>query len=88
MTRRDVRERLAALLDRLDASERFALLKLALGGLRIGASARLAKTALAQAFALDLDAVEEVWHAHSPPNDEQFARGEGRPPPPAHEERA
>ncbi len=50
----------AALLDRLDAEERFALLKLATGGLRIGVSARLAKTALAQAFDLDVDAVEEV----------------------------
>jgi DNA ligase-1 len=88
MTRRDVRERLAALLDRLDASERFALLKLALGGLRIGVSARLAKTALAQAFALDLDAVEEVWHALSPPYDELFDWGEGRAPRPALEERA
>ena len=35
------------LLDRLDASGRFALLKLATGGLRVGVSARLAKQALA-----------------------------------------
>ena len=39
---------LAALLDRLGQSERFALLKLATGGLRVGVSARLAKLALAE----------------------------------------
>ena len=39
-----------------------ALLKMATGALRVGVSARLAKTALAQAFDLDVDAVEEVWH--------------------------
>ena len=50
------------MLDRLDAEERFALLKMATGALRIGVSARLAKTALAQAFGLDVEAVEEVWH--------------------------
>jgi DNA ligase 1 len=59
---------LARMLDHLDASGRFALLKLATGELRIGVSARLAKLALAQAFALDVDAVEEVWHAIAPPS--------------------
>ena len=37
----------ASLLDRLDPSGRFALIKLVTGGLRIGVSARLAKQALA-----------------------------------------
>mgnify|MGYP006205640495 CR=1 FL=1 len=41
-------------------------------------SARLAKTAFAQAFALDVDAVEEVWHALRPPYAELFAWGEGK----------
>jgi DNA ligase-1 len=69
---------LAAMLDHLDASGRYALLKLATGELRIGVSARLAKTALAQAFALDLDAVEEVWHGIGPPYLPLFAWAEGR----------
>ncbi len=73
---------LAAMLDRLDASERFALLKMATGALRIGVSARLAKTALAQAFGLDVDAVEEVWHGLAPPYAPLFAWGEGRGPQP------
>jgi DNA ligase-1 len=69
---------LATMLDHLDASGRFALLKLATGGLRVGISARLAKTALAQAFDLDVDAVEEVWHGLRPPYEPLFAWGEGR----------
>jgi DNA ligase-1 len=69
---------LAAMLDHLDASGRFALLKLATGALRIGISARLAKVALAQAFGLDVDAVEEVWHGIGPPYAAIFAWAEGR----------
>ncbi|HEY0112233.1 MAG TPA: cisplatin damage response ATP-dependent DNA ligase [Allosphingosinicella sp.] len=69
---------LAQMLDHLDASGRYALLKLATGELRIGVSARLAKTALAQAFGLDVDAVEEVWHGIGPPYLPLFAWAEGR----------
>ncbi len=57
---------------------RFALLKLATGALRIGISARLAKVALAGAFGLDVDAVEEVWHGIGPPYLPIFAWAEGR----------
>ncbi|HEX9947571.1 MAG TPA: cisplatin damage response ATP-dependent DNA ligase [Allosphingosinicella sp.] len=69
---------LAQMLDHLDSSGRYALLKLATGELRIGVSARLAKTALAQAFGLDVDAVEEVWHGIGPPYLPLFAWAEGR----------
>jgi DNA ligase-1 len=69
---------LASMLDHLDASGRFALLKLALGELRVGINARLAKQALAQAFGLDVDAVEEVWHGLRPPFAELFDWAEGR----------
>src|SRR3954452_22176293 len=69
---------LARMLDHLDASGRYALLKLATGELRIGVSARLAKTALAQAFGLDVAAVEEVWHGIGPPYLPLFAWAEGR----------
>jgi DNA ligase-1 len=69
---------LAAMLDHLDASGRYALLKLATGELRLGVSARLAKTALARAFGLDVDAVEEVWHGIGPPYLPLFAWAEGR----------
>ena len=69
---------LASMLDHLDASGRFALLKLATGELRVGISARLAKQALANAFGLDVDAVEEVWHGLRPPYAELFDWAEGR----------
>jgi DNA ligase-1 len=69
---------LAEMLDHLDASGRYALLKLATGELRIGVSARLAKTALAEAFGLEVDAVEEVWHGIPQPYTALFAWAEGR----------
>lgn len=78
LSRSDAPAALAAMLDRLDADERFALLKLATGALRVGVSARLAKTALAQAFGLDVDAVEEVWHGLVPPYAPLFDWAEGR----------
>jgi DNA ligase-1 len=66
------------MLDHLDASGRYALLKLATGELRVGINARLAKQALANAFGLDVDAVEEVWHGLAPPYSELFDWAEGR----------
>ena len=69
---------LAAMLDHLDASGRFALLKLATGGLRVGVSARLAKQAFANAFGLAIEGVEEVWHGLEPPYVELFDWAEGR----------
>jgi DNA ligase-1 len=77
-TRSDAPAILASLLDRLDADGRYALLKLALGGMRVGVSARLAKQAFAQAFDLAIDDVEELWHAIPPPYAPLFAWGEGR----------
>jgi DNA ligase 1 len=74
----DAPAELARMLDHLDSSGRFALLKLATGELRLGVSARLAKTALANAFGLDVDAVEEVWHGIGPPYLPLFAWAEGR----------
>lgn len=67
MTRSTVNAQLAHLLDRLDPNGRFALLKMATGAMRIGVSARLAKTAFAQAFAVEVEEVEELWHGLEPP---------------------
>jgi DNA ligase-1 len=78
LSRSDAPAVLADLLDRLNPEERFALLKMATGALRIGVSARLAKTALAQGFGLDVDAVEEVWHGIRPPYAPLFDWAEGR----------
>ncbi|MGX5714081.1 cisplatin damage response ATP-dependent DNA ligase [Sphingopyxis terrae subsp. ummariensis] len=81
-SRSDAPAIVAALLDRLDADGRYALLKLALGGMRVGVSARLAKQAFAQAFGVPVDDVEELWHAIPPPYAPLFAWGEGRAPRP------
>lgn len=77
-TRLDAPQVLARMLDHLDASGRYALLKLAVGELRVGINARLAKQAFAEAFALDVDAVEEVWHGLAAPYAELFDWAEGR----------
>ncbi|MCU0837495.1 MAG: cisplatin damage response ATP-dependent DNA ligase [Rhodospirillales bacterium] len=69
-------------LDALDASGRFALLKLMTGGLRVGVSARLAKTALAEFGGRDVADIEELWHGLDPPYAELFAWLEGRGPQP------
>ena len=73
---------LSKLLDRLDANGRFALIKLATGGMRIEVSARLAKTAFAQAFDVPVEEVEEYWHALAPPYAGLFAwAADGAGPP-------
>jgi DNA ligase 1 len=68
---------LAAWLDMLDETGRWALLKLITGGLRIGVSARLAKTALASLGPLTPDDIEQVWHGLLPPYTALFAWAEG-----------
>lgn len=71
--RDDVPSLLAAWLDRLDGDGRWALLKLVTGGLRVGVSSRLAKSALAELGAVDVERIEEVWHAQHPPYRALFA---------------
>jgi DNA ligase-1 len=71
-TAKDVPALVAGWLDLLDATGRWALLKLITGALRVGVSARLAKTALAQFGEVDLDAVEELWHGRQPPYADLF----------------
>ncbi len=73
----------AGWLDASDASVRLALLKLITGGMRVGASGRLAKTALAElGSAISPDDIEEVWHGLTPPYAGLFAWIEGRGPKP------
>ncbi len=72
----------AGWLDASDPSTRLALLKLITGGLRVGASARLAKIALAELGGVTVDEVEEVWHGLAPPYLALFAWLEGRAPRP------
>lgn len=72
---------LSDLLDSLDETSRWALLKLVTGGLRVGVSAQLARMAVAQINPeADLNAgeIEELWPSLSPPYSELFAWIEGR----------
>jgi DNA ligase-1 len=70
-------------LDGLDPSARYALLKLMTGGMRVGVSARLAKTALAEMGGVPLSDIEELWHGLEPPYEALFAWLERRAGPPA-----
>ncbi len=69
-------------LDAGDVTERWAYLKFIGGALRVGVSARLAKTALAGAFERDVGEIEEVWHALRPPFSELFVWLDGHGPRP------
>jgi DNA ligase-1 len=63
---------IAGWLDRMDATGRWALLKLITGALRVGVSARLAKTALAQFGEVEIDEIEQLWHGREPPYADLF----------------
>ena len=80
--RRSIAPLLVELLDSLPPSERFALLKLSMGGLRIGVSARLVKLALAQYGNKDISQIEELWFGLQPPYRDLFAWLEGNAPAP------
>ncbi len=69
--------RIANWLSALDTTGRWALIKLMTGGLRIGVSARLAKTAVAKLGALKINDIEEVWTGLEPPYESLFAWAEG-----------
>jgi DNA ligase-1 len=71
----------AALFDRMGPSERFALVKLCAGGLRVGVSARLARTALAEWSGRPVERIEELWFGVAPPYEALFAWLEGGPEP-------
>ena len=81
--RAEVGAHLASWLDRLDATGRWALLKLVTGALRIGVSARLAKVALAEWAGVEIGEIEEVWHGLAPPYLPLFAWLDGREARPA-----
>jgi DNA ligase 1 len=65
-------------LDELDETGRWALLKLVTGALRIGISARLAKTAAAALGDKDPHDIELLWPGLTPPYLDLFAWLEGR----------
>jgi DNA ligase-1 len=72
---------LARFCDRMNASERLALIKLATGGMRVGVSARLVRTALARMAEAhpgrSLARIEELWFGLHPPYRSLFRWLEG-----------
>ncbi len=76
--KKDLPAILSDLLSIAEVHERWALVKLASGGLRIGVSARLAKTALAKMSGQNLQEIEEIWHGVKPPYKDLFSWLDGR----------
>jgi DNA ligase 1 len=70
-------------LDALDETGRWALIKLVTGGLRVGVSARLAKTAVAALGGKQAQEIELMWPGLAPPYVDLFAWLEGRAEKPA-----
>jgi DNA ligase-1 len=79
---------IARWLDLLDETGRWALLKLLTGGLRVGVSARLAKTAAAALGNKDPQEIELIWSGLKPPYQDLFAWLEGRADKPVHRDPA
>ncbi|WP_337185689.1 cisplatin damage response ATP-dependent DNA ligase [Phenylobacterium sp.] len=78
-SRAEVQRLIEGWLDALPAPrERWALLKLMTGALRVGMTARLAKRAAAEMGGVEPAEVEELWHALRPPYEDLFAWLEGR----------
>ncbi len=76
--RAELPAQLARWLDELDETGRWALLKLVTGAMRIGVSARLAKTAAAALGGKDAYDVELIWPGLAPPYLDLFAWLEDR----------
>jgi len=70
----------ASLLDDLDPTGRWALLKMMTGALRVGVSARLAKSAVAMLGTRTVEEIEEVWHGLAPPYTDLFKWAQGTGP--------
>jgi DNA ligase-1 len=79
---------IARWLDLLDETGRWALLKLLTGGLRVGVSARLAKTAAAALGNKEPQEIELIWPGLKPPYVDLFAWLEGRADKPVHRDPA
>ncbi|MFZ1470458.1 MAG: cisplatin damage response ATP-dependent DNA ligase [Paracoccaceae bacterium] len=74
---------IARRLDSMPPNERYAYLKLATGGLRVGLSERLARLAVAEYGTVPVAEVEEIWHGLTPPYTDLFAWTEGAEKPQA-----
>lgn len=74
----EIKDYLVLLLDSATPEQRWALLKLGTGSLRVGISARFMKSVLAQYGNKDIAEVEAIWHGLKPPYVDLMAWLEGR----------
>lgn len=74
----DIQQKVMEYLSSGTATERWALIKMVTGNLRIGVSARLAKNALAQFGNKEIDEIEHIWHGMEAPYLDMFAWLENR----------
>ncbi len=72
VSRAEAKPVLASYLDQMNLSQRWTLLKLATGGMRVGLSARMARLAIAEYYRRDIAEIEEIWPLLSPPYAELF----------------
>lgn len=72
-TRPEGERLVAGWLDMLEPPQRWALIKMVTGGLRIGVSARLTKVTLAEMGGVEPAEIEEIWHGLAPPYESLFA---------------
>ena len=82
LPQKEIKPYLEYLLDRSNAVERWALLKLGAGNLRIGVSARFLKNTLAKYGNIGIQEVEQIWHALQAPYVDLFAWLEKKAPKP------
>jgi len=80
LTKNEILTYLHDLLNLCNEVERWALIKLGLGNLRIGVSARFIKIALAEFGRKDVQDIERIWHGLTPPFIELFAWLENKGP--------
>ena len=73
-----VQKKIMAYLSGGTATQRWALIKLVTGNLRVGVSARLAKTALANLGQKDIDDIEHIWHGLTAPYTDMFLWLDGK----------
>ncbi len=74
----EIQKRIMHYLSSGTATQRWALIKMVTGNLRVGVSARLAKTALAEMGGKDIDEIEHIWHGLSTPYLDMFAWLDGK----------
>ncbi|MFJ1267895.1 cisplatin damage response ATP-dependent DNA ligase [Legionella lytica] len=73
LSKNETKTYLTQLLNQSNSIERWALLKLGLGSLRIGVSERFLKNTLAHYGGVHVQEIEQIWHGLQPPYTQLFA---------------